>query len=324
MNFKKSNNPSIFPPPKQEQPQLNLQQAFSAFHNHCSSLLHQISHHPLLKPDPSSLKTHFQSAISDLQKNAKHAFDTGISQLQLGSSSGSKPVWARIAVNNNTQLSAMANSRGSKSAAAMSTEAIEARLAGVPVYALSNSAEEFVLVSGTSTGKSLGLFCFKKEDAEALLDQIGSLDPETRNGSKVVAVALNKVFQLRVDGVAFRLIPETSQVKNALKEREKAGINDDGFSGVPVFQSRSLVLRSQNRSYRPLFFRKEDLEKSLLRASRDQSRLNPAFKQGEVEVAVLEEVIKGMKDSSSSTWDDVVFIPPGFDVSTDPTDENNK
>ncbi|EEF43779.1 hypothetical protein RCOM_1307800 [Ricinus communis] len=82
------------------------------------------------------------------------------------------------------------------------------------------------------------------------------------------------------------------------------------------FQSRSLVLKSENKSYRPVFFRKEDLEKSLLRASRQQKKLNPAFRQGDIQVAVFEEIIKSMKESSTSTWDDVVFIPPGFDVST--------
>ena len=76
----------------------------------------------------------------------------------------------------------------------MSTEAIEERLAGVPVYALSNSSEEFVLVSGVGSGKSLGLFCVKEEDAESLLEHMKSMDPGMREGSKVVAVALNKVF----------------------------------------------------------------------------------------------------------------------------------
>lgn len=202
----------------------------------------------------------------------------------------------------------------------MSADAIEERLAGVPVYALSNAADEFVLVSGVSTGKSLGLFCFKKEDAEALLEHIRSLDPGMQTGSKVVPVALNKVFQLKLNGVSFRLIPESSQVKNALREREIAGILDDGISGVPVFQSRSLILKSENKSYRPAFFRKEDLDDSLQRAARDQNRFNPAFKRGDIQVAVLEDVIKGMKESSTSIWDDVVFIPPGFDVSTDPTE----
>ncbi|KAJ0093972.1 hypothetical protein Patl1_26166 [Pistacia atlantica] len=87
--------------------------------------------------------------------------------------------------------------------------------------------------------------------------------------------------------------------------------------------SRSLVLRSQNKSYRPVFFRKEffqeDLEKSLHRASRQQNKLNPAFREGDIQVAVFEEIIKGMKESNNSTWNDVIFIPPGFDVSTVPT-----
>ncbi|KAF3642159.1 putative F-box protein-like isoform X1 [Capsicum annuum] len=101
----------------------------------------------------------------------------------------------------------------------LSTETIEERLGGVPVEA----------------------------DAGALLKRMESMDPSIRNGSRVVPVALNKVFQLKVDGVAFRLIPEASQVKNAMKEIERAGTSDDSFYGVPVFQSRSLVLKSQKR-----------------------------------------------------------------------------
>ncbi|RXI01555.1 hypothetical protein DVH24_014904 [Malus domestica] len=119
----------------------------------------------------------------------------------------------------------------------MSTEYIEDWLTGVPIYALSNASEEFVLFSVASTRKSLGLFCFKKKNADALLEHIRIMDPEMRSGSKVVAVALNNFFQLKVNGVAFRLILEYSQVKNALKEREKVRTSDDdGFSGVPVFQ----------------------------------------------------------------------------------------
>ncbi|XP_011101596.1 protein TIC 22-like, chloroplastic [Sesamum indicum] len=200
----------------------------------------------------------------------------------------------------------------------MSAEAIEERLAGVPVYALSNG-EKFVLVSGTNTGKNLGLFCFSEADAETLLKHMKSVDPSMSSGSQVVAVALSKIFQLDVDGVALRLMPEASQIRNALMERKNAGISDESFAGVPVFQSKSLILRSQNKRYRPVFFRKEDLEKSLSRASNDQKQFNPSLRRGDIQVAVLEDIIQGMKDSSVSTWDDVVFIPPGFDVSTDPS-----
>ncbi|KAH1047017.1 hypothetical protein J1N35_037801 [Gossypium stocksii] len=286
-----SKTPKIFSPLKQTPPLQDLQQAFSNIQTHCSSLFRQ-THNQLMD-----------------------AFNSAFSHFNPPSFSPKGPVFARIADSSKTQIAL-----SKKNGAAMPAEKLEERLAGVPVYALSNSEEEFVLVSGVSTKKSLGLLCFKKEDAEALLEQMKSMDPGMRKGgSKVVAIALNKVVQLQVAGVALRLVPESTQIKNALRERERAGFSDDSFPGVPVFQSRSLVLRSQNKSYRPVFFRKEDLEQSLLRASRDQNQLNPAFRPGDIQVAVFEDIIKGMKDSSTSNWDDVVFIPPGFDVSTDPT-----
>lgn len=80
----------------------------------------------------------------------------------------------------------------------------------------------------------------------------------------------------------------------------------------PLLQSRSLILQSQDKKYRPVFFRKvseemqtwklfwfgiscsfsfliiqifqEDLENSLFKASNQQNRLNPAFRQGDIQV----------------------------------------
>ncbi|KAK6279331.1 hypothetical protein POUND7_019598 [Theobroma cacao] len=264
--------PKIFSPFKQPPPLLNLQQAFSDLQTHCSSLVQQTHHH------------------------LKGAFDCTFSHFNPPSLSPKGPVFTRIADSSKTKIDL-----SEKSGVAMSAEAIEESMAGVPVYALNNSEEKFVLVSGVSTKTSLGLFCFKKEDAEALLEQMKSMDPRMRRGSKVVAVALNKVFQMRVDGVALRLIPESAQIKNALRERERAGFSDDGFPGIPVFE--------------------EDLEQSLLRASCPQNQLKPAFRPGDIQVAVFEEIIKWMKDGSTSMWDDVVFIPPGFEVPTDPTQQ---
>lgn len=119
----------------------------------------------------------------------------------------------------------------------MSNEVIERRLAGVPVYALCSSSSEFVLVTDEDSGKSLGLFCIKEEHADSLLQHMKSVeDVHVRPDTRVVPVSLAQVFQLKVDGVAIRLLPEPSQVKNALEERQKAGISNVSFSGVPVFQ----------------------------------------------------------------------------------------
>ncbi|KAM0857013.1 hypothetical protein ACQ4PT_048752 [Festuca glaucescens] len=205
------------------------------------------------------------------------------------------------------------SSPAAASAAALPTNEIEDRLAGVPVYALANSSQEFVLVSKTHGGGGaggsatppplLGMLCFRKEDADMLLAQ---MDGDMRAGSTVVPVALNKVIQLKSDGVAFRFLPDSSQVANAIK-------------------SRSLVLMSDNKRYRPVFFRKEDLDNSLHRASRDQQKPNPFVRIGETQVSSLEDIIRSMKDSSSSEWDDAVFIPPGLDLATisKPSHANN-
>ncbi|CAN6180212.1 unnamed protein product [Urochloa humidicola] len=228
------------------------------------------------------------------------------------------PPWARIP--SPSPASATASASG-----ALPVVEIEERLAGVPVYALANAAQEFVLVSSAREGggrggegakppPALGLLCFRKEDADALLEQ---MEGDMRAGSSVVPVALNKVIQLKSDGVAFRFLPDSSQVANAIKLMQDEGqYAIEGFPGVPVFQSRSLVLMSDNKRYRPVFFRKEDLDNSLYRTSRDQQKPNPAVRLGDTQVCSLEDIIKSMKDSHSSKWDDVVFIPPGFDLAT--------
>ncbi|KAL1219326.1 Protein TIC 22-like [Cardamine amara subsp. amara] len=310
-------NSNIFPPSK-HQNHLNIQQSFSNLQSQCSNLLNNVSQTFF---NPNNTNPNIFSSLNSLLNQTKQSIDSKISRFNSVSRSGNTPVWARISNDGGggvrTQVKTAPISGGG-----LSADDIEERLAGVPVYALSNSNEEFVLVSGTSSGKSLGLLFCKEEDAETLLKQMKSMDPRMRKeGSKVVALALSKVFQLKVNGVAFRLIPESTQVKNALKERKTAGFDDDDFHGVPVFQSKSLILRSENMSYRPVFFRKEDLEKSLIRASRQQNRLNPALKPGDMQVAVFEDIVKGMKESGTSNWDDIVFIPPGFEVSTEQIQE---
>ncbi|GER32646.1 phospho-N-acetylmuramoyl-pentapeptide-transferase [Striga asiatica] len=249
----------------------------------------------LLQQAFNSLQTHFYGFLDNLQSNPPLK-----SSLFAKVPNGNKPA-------SNSLNASTVNSTPAAKNRAMPAEAIEERLAGVPVYALSNGSKEFILLSGANTGKNLGLFCFSEADANSLLDQMKSVDPSTGSDSQVVAVALSKVFQLKVDGVALRLMPEASQIRNALEEKKNAGDPNECFPGVPVFQSKSLILKSRNKQYRPAFFRKEDLEKSLSRASHDQRVLNPILRQGDIQ------------DSSTSSWDDVVFVPPGFDVKTDPS-----
>ncbi|KAL7085963.1 hypothetical protein ACP275_14G309600 [Erythranthe tilingii] len=103
-----------------------------------------------------------------------------------------------------------------------------------------------------------------------------------------------------------RLVPDMSEVKNALKERKKAGFHSDNFSGVPVFQSDALNTKVDGSSsnLRPAFFTKADLEKALRDKKRDtDSEI--------IQVTALEVIIQEMKDCTISKWNDVVLVPPG-------------
>ncbi|KAH9318102.1 hypothetical protein KI387_019871, partial [Taxus chinensis] len=199
---------------------------------------------------------------------------------------------------------------------AMSSEEVSKRLDGIPVYAVRNMANEFVLVSDMNNRRSLGLFCFRKQDAEALLFQVIGKEPGSGNGAKVVAVSLNKVYELRKQGIIFRLLPDPHQVKNALEAASKAGVLEQPFPGVPVFQSDNLIIRSKDKQFRPLFFNKEDLEYSLSQAYQQKTNLYPSPEVNtDIQVGSFEDVIQRMENSEdSSVWEDIVFIPPGINA----------
>uniref|UniRef100_A0A803MX80 Protein TIC 22, chloroplastic n=1 Tax=Chenopodium quinoa TaxID=63459 RepID=A0A803MX80_CHEQI len=156
--------------------------------------------------------------------------------------------------------------------AALSSDNVAKSLVGTSVFTVSNTNNEFVLISDPNNGtKSIGLLCFRKEDAEAFLAQ---------------------VYMLKVEGISFRFLPDPVQIKNALEL--KASETKSGFDGVPVFQSDLLVVKKKNKRYCPIYFRKEDIEKELsLRASRGRGPQN---------ILISEK---------NSGWDDLIFIPPG-------------
>ena len=57
-------------------------------------------------------------------------------------------------------------------AAALGSEHVAKTLAGTAVYTVSNSNNEFVLISDPNGAKSIGLLCFRQEDAESFLAQV--------------------------------------------------------------------------------------------------------------------------------------------------------
>lgn len=199
---------------------------------------------------------------------------------------------------------------------ALNQEQVSKTLEGIPVYTVSNAGNEFVLVSDSNGSKSLSLLCFRPQDAESLLSQVRDREPVLGRGAKVVAVSLEKVYKLTAEGIAFRFLPDPGQVKNAVEAKMKSGDKAKVFDGVPVFQSENLILRSSNRRFIPIFFRKEDLDRALAKAAKKQQRSNPAVRASmDIQVGSLEDVLKRLElNDENSGWGDFIFIPPGKDA----------
>ncbi|KAL6546230.1 Protein TIC 22, chloroplastic [Orobanche minor] len=195
----------------------------------------------------------------------------------------------------------------SASETSLNSEYVAGRLVGTSVYTVSNTNNEFVLLSDPHGVKSIGLLCFRKEDAETFLAQVRSRRGELKGGAKVVPISLDQVYMLKVEGIAFRFLPDPAQIKHALELR--ASETKSGFDGVPVFQSDLLVVKKKNKRYCPIYFQKEDIEKALSTVSR-VSR-GPGVNR-HIMVGSLEDVLKKMEISgNNSGWEDLIFIPPG-------------
>ncbi|CAN0872983.1 Protein TIC 22, chloroplastic [Linum grandiflorum] len=195
-------------------------------------------------------------------------------------------------------------SQAKQSSPALSSDYVAKRLTGTTVYTVSNTNNEFVLISDPDGAKSIGLLCFRKEDAEAFLSQVRLRRNELRSAAKVVPITLEQVYMLKVEGIAFRFLPDPIQIKNALEM--KTSSTRSGFDGVPVFQSELLAVKKKNRRFCPIYFQKEDIDKELAKVSRGRA-ISP-----NIMVGSLEDVLRKIERSEkNSGWEDLIFIPPG-------------
>ncbi|KAL6982893.1 Protein TIC 22, chloroplastic [Sarracenia purpurea var. burkii] len=112
---------------------------------------------------------------------------------------------------------------------ALSSDHVAKTLAGTSVYTVSNSNNEFVLISDPNSLKSIGLLCFRQEDAEAFRAQAQLRRRELRSKAKVVPITLDQVYMLKVEGIAFRFLPDPVQIKNAIESFTSSYLMVQGF-----------------------------------------------------------------------------------------------
>ena len=86
--------------------------------------------------------------------------------------------------------------------AAQSVDGVAKRLVGTAVYTVSNSSNEFVLMSDPDGVKSIGLLCFRKEDAEAFLSQVTFYTPLIENLHTIYVY----VYLYRITGLTWEVL----------------------------------------------------------------------------------------------------------------------
>ncbi|KAJ6971727.1 protein TIC 22 [Populus alba x Populus x berolinensis] len=156
---------------------------------------------------------------------------------------GNFPPPSRLRLAPSPPFASVSQPKQTANTANLSSEHVAKALAGTAVYTVSNSDNEFVLISDPNGAKSIGLLCFRQEDAEAFLAQVRLRRRELRSQAKVVPITLDQVYMLKVEGIAFRFLPDPVQIKNAL-ELKAAGVRS-GFDGVPVFQESTRRINFQ-------------------------------------------------------------------------------
>ncbi|KAG6514746.1 hypothetical protein ZIOFF_025116 [Zingiber officinale] len=291
---------------------------------------------PLIHPNPLAAAASFlRHHVSRLGSELSSRVDQGRRfVLTAASPRLSLPPFAAASVGSAAAAAASPSQGKHSFDLALSADYVAKTLAGTAVYTVSNSNNEFVLISDPNNSfRSLGILCFRQEDAQTLLAQVKLRQPILGRGAKVVPITLDQVYMLKVEGIAFRFLPDPLQIKNALTLRS-ADISK-GFDGVPVFQATSLFLRliliphcfllvttidflvqsdllvvkKKNKRYCPIYFQKEDIERELLKASKP-SRGSGLYQN--IMVGSLEDVLKKMEmNDKDSGWDDLIFIPPG-------------
>ncbi|KAL7085968.1 hypothetical protein ACP275_14G310100 [Erythranthe tilingii] len=185
---------------------------------------------------------------------------------------------------------------------ALSNTEIKNRMAEIPVYKLSNDSQDKIEGISEFGDRKIRFYFLNKPDALNFKERI-----ECSPDARMFDARLTEVVDFEGDTAPIRLIPELSEVKNAIQEKKKhiAGFPDGVFAGVPVFQSDRLIVKGEGeQKYRPAFLRKTDLEKALANAKAPKQR-------GTIQVAALEDIIQEMKDCSTSKWNDAVFVAPG-------------
>ncbi|KAL3628354.1 hypothetical protein CASFOL_027400 [Castilleja foliolosa] len=159
----------------------------------------------------------------------------------------------------------------------LSAGEIKRRMVGIPVYKLSTySEDDAFVISDHDDRKTVSFYFISKPDALDFFDTT-KLHYDLGKDWRIFDTPLSDVYILLIrKGKGFRvlarLVPESSQIKNAIEEKKDMSASDDNiFTGVPVFKPSKLRLHATKtgEKFCPAYLRK--IFSPRLRSARDST-----------------------------------------------------
>lgn len=186
------------------------------------------------------------------------------------------------------------------------------KLSQVPVFAITNSSGQPYLTTGLEN-EQIGLIFFSYEDALALLTAMKNTHQVS--DARIYIMGLDRAYRMVTANktknqfnqefkTIFCFYPDQKQVKNAGSIVNKLSFCET-IRDIPVFVADGLVVKKGNDSMTPIFFSKEDLEKTWKKMISENPDINV---KPTILVIDLLKILKAM-ESEEKTFSKFGFFP---------------
>ncbi len=183
------------------------------------------------------------------------------------------------------------------------------RLNGIPVFAITDDKGAPLLgalpqqPNRPQEAKQVLLFFLNPEDAQALLNQIKTSNPQVASKARVSVISMNQAYQTirnnKDKSVVFEFVPSKTSIESARAIVKAQGKTDKDVPPVPVFFATSgtgnqqglLTIETEGKQTVPFFFEQRDLQNLLDRAKQQQPNV---AKDAKIQVTSLFVVLDNM------------------------------
>ncbi|MBS3030101.1 MAG: hypothetical protein HCA25_24455 [Dolichospermum sp. DET50] len=207
-------------------------------------------------------------------------------------------------------------------ALALPEEQVVKTLREVPVFTLTNSQGEFVVISRKNQSKTIsqiGFFLSKKDAQTFLENRLKKENSQLASTIQIKPVSLADYYKLVVENnkkkdsnLVFTLVPTQQQVKQATTMLNTTDKTDKKFNGIPLFvpkfkkENSYLTIPQGKERFIPFYFEKEQAVALLeaFKKAKPQESTNT-----EIQVLDLYNVIETLNSSNDPNTNKILLFP---------------